>query len=101
MTAPLSSLLARWRQQSRLVRELLLLALAVLAGLLVMPPIIWLLGRATLGSYANGGPLALWIDFFRGLARGELPFWLVLIGPFLFLSLGRAAALIWRKSAVM
>jgi ABC-type uncharacterized transport system permease subunit len=107
MTQPNSSLLqrwsplARWRQQSVLVRELLLLAIAVLAGLLLMPLIIWLFGRASLGSYANGGPAALLTDFFRGLAHGELPFWVVVIGPYIFMSMARAAALLWRKSAVM
>ena len=60
-----------------------------LLGLLVMPLAIWLAGLATLGPYANGGFWALLGDFLRGLAEGSLACWIVLAGPYLFITLFR------------
>ncbi len=101
MKLPLSSLLARWRAQSPALREILLFAACLLVGLLLLPLLIWLFGRMTLGSYANGGPLKLWLDFLGGLAHGELPFWAVLAGPYLASLFFRGAALAWRRGALM
>ncbi len=101
MKLPLSSLLARWSNQSPALREVLLFAACLLVGLLLMPLLIWLFGRLTLGGYANGGPLKLWLDFLGGLAHGELPFWGVLAGPYLATLFFRAAALLWRRTALM
>lgn len=80
-----------WRRYRNLTgwrRELATLALALAFGLLVMPPLIWIAGQLTLGDYARdysgtptGGPLALWADFFAGLASGSLGYWTVLLGP--------------------
>lgn len=101
MKFTLPSLLARWRDQNAALREVLLLAGCLVAGLLLMPLLIWLVGRVTLGSYANGGPLKLWLDFLRGLGHGELPFWAVLAGPYLVTLFFRAATLLFRRSALM
>ena len=85
--------------ESRLLRALrlppgtrgeLLLALACLvAGGVLVPCLIFLVGRATLGAYAHGSVLALLADFFGGLARGSLAFWVVLLGPYLLLQAAR------------
>lgn len=101
MKLPLASLLVRWRTQSFAIRELILFAVLVLAGLLLMPWLIWLAGRAALGAYANGGPLHLWLDFLRGLAHGDLPFWGVALGPYLASLFFRIAAVAWRRNPVM
>ena len=77
--------------------EALTLALAVLVGLLVMPALIYLAGRYALDAYANGGLLSLYGDFFRGLFEPRASCWLVVIGPFVFLSLFRAFRLVLRK----
>jgi len=45
----------------------------------------------TLGDYTHGGLFALWGDYLRGLAGGELAFWIMLLGPYGFLMLGRLA----------
>lgn len=74
-----------------LQRELLLAGFALLAGLLLIPVLVWLVGRMTLGEYTHGGVPAFLADYLRGLARGDLAFWVMLLGPYGFLLLGRLA----------
>ena len=69
--------------------EAMTLGLAVLFGLLVMPALIYLPGIYILKPYANGGLLALYFDFFKGLFQLRPSFWIAVIGPFVFLSLAR------------
>ena len=77
------SRLLRWLHLPQGARgELLLALVGLLVGGLLVPCLIWAVGRATLGAYANGSVLALLGDFFRGLGRGSLPFWVVLLGPY-------------------
>lgn len=70
-------------------REGLIAGAALLVGLLLMPLLVWLAGHVFLGDYANGGPFSLLADFLRGLVRGETAYWIVLAGPYAFLTLGR------------
>jgi hypothetical protein len=83
--------------QPRLNFEAITFGLAVLFGLLVMPAFIYLAGRFTLDAYANGGVFALYGDFYKGLFEPRLSNWIVLSGPFVFLSLFRIFRLILRK----
>jgi hypothetical protein len=62
--------------------ELLLALGCLLVGGVLVPCLIWVVGRATLGAYAHGSVLGLLADFFGGLARGSVPFWVVLLGPY-------------------
>lgn len=101
MTDTPLSLLERWRSRPAALRELLLLVFCLLIGLALMPVLIWFAGRFTLGSYANGGLFKLWLDFLRGLAQREPPFWAVLVGPYVGSLLWRAGRLAWRRTAVM
>ena len=78
--------------------ELLTLGLALLAGLLVMPPLIYLAGRYTLSAYANGGLFALMLDFYKGLAEPRTSCWIVVAGPFVFLSFVRICRRFLRKA---
>lgn len=78
--------------------ELSTFALALGVGLFVLPICIWIAGRATLGSYANGGPFALYADYFIGLAKGGLSYWMAVLGPYFFLSLARLMRLLWRRT---
>jgi hypothetical protein len=75
-------------------RELLILAAALLWGLIVMPLLIWLAGSRVLGPYTHGqnthaGPFSLLADFFVGLANGSAVFWVVALGPAVLLVLLR------------
>ncbi len=74
---------------SQVRRELLWAALALLLGLLAMPALIWTAGKVSLGPYGNGGLLALFRDYLGSLAAGSLAGWIVLLGPWVVLSLGR------------
>lgn len=94
-----NSLLAAWRsyrRRSGLGREVITLALGIVAGLLLLPVAIYVVGRMLLGPYLRDttdvtadGPIALWTDYLAGLSAGSLAHWLVLLGPY-------GAYLIWR-----
>ncbi len=78
------SRLLRWLRLPQGGRgELLLALLGLLFGGVLVPCLIWAVGRATLGAYTHGSMLALLADFYAGLARGSAPFWVVLLGPYL------------------
>ncbi len=84
-----------WRGLSRLQRELIIFGAELLCGVLIVPLLIWVAGNKVLGGYTHGpsqhaGPGALLGDFFVGLAHGSSVFWLVALGPAIFLTLVRA-----------
>ncbi len=73
--------------ETRTRRELALFGAALALGLFIVPLLIWLAGHRTLGPYTHGdnplglGPLALYADYFSGLAHGWLGYWTVALGP--------------------
>jgi hypothetical protein len=83
--------------------EAMTFGLAFLAGLLIMPALIYLAGKYTLGAYAHGtvqethGVFSLFLDFFKGLVEPRPSCWVVLLGPFLFLTFARFCRMILRK----
>ena len=82
-----------WRRYQRTrgsQRELLALGLSLALGVLVMPPLIWLVGSAKLGPYSGGGLFTLWGDYLLALFKGSLAYWLVALGPYAALWLLRA-----------
>jgi hypothetical protein len=81
----------------RLKFEAMTLGLAVLFGLIFMPAFIYLAGVYTLKEYANGGLFALYFDFFKGLFMPRPSCWVVVAGPFVFLTLVRVFRWILRK----
>ncbi len=64
-------------------RELLILGGALVFGVLVMPPVLWLAGTRALGPYADGGMGDLAENFFHGLASASFAFWAVVLAPYL------------------
>lgn len=83
------SRLGRYLAAHPLAREFTSAAVCLLVGLIVMPCLIWILGRTSLGAYEHGGVFALWRDFLGGLAAGSEAFWWVLCAPYLLLWLLR------------
>jgi len=90
----------RFRGLSPLKHELVVFALALLFALAILPFVIWLAGRLFLGDYLrdysdspelarHGGPLALLLDYLRGIAAGSPGHWLVLLGPYVLLCIFR------------
>lgn len=71
-------------------RELLVLAVALAAGVFVVPPLLWAVGSRALGPYAGGGIGAFLASFYRGLAAGTFGFWMVALGPYLLTLVARA-----------
>jgi hypothetical protein len=41
--------------------------------------------KRTPSGSPTGGPLALWVDYLRGLGSGSLGYWTVLLGPYVIL----------------
>src|SRR6201985_397715 len=84
-------------------RELLVLGVALLCGLVLIPLAIWMVGNRILGPYTHGldptagGPSRLLADFFAGLGHGSVIFWCVGVGPYVILSLGRLLYLFLRS----
>jgi len=77
--------------------EAMTLGLALLFGLLVMPPLIYVAGKFTLNAYANGGVFALFFDFYKGLVELRPSCWIVVAGPFVFLTFVRLCRYVLRK----
>lgn len=82
--------IGRLRSQSPLRRELLIFAAALLFAVLVLPSLIWMAGQVFLGDYIRdptgtpiGGPLALTLDYLRGVFALSPGHWFVLLGPYL------------------
>jgi hypothetical protein len=66
-------------------RELLWALIALPVGVLLLPPLIWLVGSHVFGAYAAGNSRDLVDHFFRGLSQGQQAFWIVALGPYLAL----------------
>ncbi len=64
-------------------REALWILIAVVAGLLLLPPLIFLLGSRVFGPYAAGSTRDLVDHFYQGLGHGEKAVWVVALGPLL------------------
>lgn len=91
-----------WRYYGRtqgIWRELLAGLVCIAVGLLLMPCLIYLVGRAALGPYAGGNLFSLWHDFLDGLARGSHAAWFILLGPYVLLWLLRAGRRVLHKPA--
>lgn len=92
-------------RETRTGREVALFGGALVLGLLVIPLLIWIIGRHTLGPYTRGddphglGPLALYADYFYGLAHGWLGYWTVALGPAVLIILGRLWLGLWRHAS--
>lgn len=71
-------------------RELLMVAACIGIGVIVMPCVIFAVGRIALGPYAHGSVFALWRDFMIGLVSGSQAVWFIALGPYLFVLLLRA-----------
>lgn len=85
----------------RLQFEAITLGLAVLVGLLIMPVLIYFAGYSILQKYSNldfgPGLLELYGDFFTGLFHLQSACWVVVAGPYVFLSVFRIFRWVLRK----
>ena len=70
----------------------------------MVPVLTWVVGSRILGPYSRGtevhnNAFALLRDFFSGLVHGYVVFWIVALGPVVFLLLIRVFVLILRRTA--
>ena len=77
--------------------EGLTLGIALLFGLVIMPVLIFIAGSYALKSYAHGGLFTLFVDFYKGLVDLRPSCWIVLVGPFVFLTFFRFCRYLVRK----
>jgi hypothetical protein len=66
-------------------RELLWIVIGLVVGLLLLPPLIWLVGAHVFGPYAGGNTRELVDHFYRGLGQGQQAPWIVALGPYVAL----------------
>lgn len=64
-------------------REFLWVLIALPVGLLLLPPLIWLVGSRVFGPYGAGTARDLVDRFFHGLAQGQQAVWIIALGPYL------------------
>jgi hypothetical protein len=68
---------------------------------ILVPLAIWFVGNRILGPYTHGsnlhaGPMALLGDFFEGLSRGWVSYWIVALGPLIIILFARVAWALFR-----
>jgi hypothetical protein len=73
----------------RLKRHLAWIIAALAFAACVLPFLVYYTGLATVGPYANGGPVQFLGDWFADLARLRPGAWLLLLGPAMLV-------LVWR-----
>jgi len=73
-------------------REARLLLGSLIFGAVGAPLLVWIVGRISLGPYANGGMFAILGDFFTLLYAGSVAAWILLFAPYALLCALRLAA---------
>ena len=97
MAFSITAFLQRLRAAPRGERELWLAGLAIAFGLFLLPCFIYLAGSITLGPYEGGGLGDYVLDFLRGLVRPHLAYWIIVIGPYLLITLARGLWLLRKR----
>jgi hypothetical protein len=79
--------------------ELALAALGLLAGVGLMPVLIFYTGVATLGRYEGASLGHLYHSLFAGFGEGSIASWVVVLGPYGLYLLFKGLRAWWRASA--
>ena len=74
-------------------------ALGLLAGVGIMPVLIFYAGVATLGRYEGASLGHLYHSLFVGFREGSIASWVVVLGPYGLYLLFKGLRLWWRASA--
>jgi hypothetical protein len=80
-------------------RELWLSGIALAAGFVLMPVLIFFAGSAALGRYEGASLQHLFASIYGGLETGSAASWIVLLGPYGLYVIFRALYAWWRVGA--
>lgn len=72
-----------------ITRESILLVALVVAGLLLLPVAIYLVGQAVFGDYSDGGFADFYWQLLKQLRSGDLLVWYLILSPYLAWQLAR------------
>jgi hypothetical protein len=79
--------------------ELSIAGMGLLAGVVLMPVLIFYAGVATLGRFDGASLGHLYTSLFEGLREASIASWVVLLGPYGLYVMFRALRAWWRASA--
>lgn len=85
------------QRHPRLRRELYLLGSLLAVGFILMPTLVYIVGVLTLGPYASGGWVALFVDLYKALFRGSWPAWGIVLGPLALVVFIRTTRFLYRR----
>ena len=73
--------------------------IALLTGFALMPVLIFLAGSSLLGRYEGAGVGRIYETVYRGLEKGSVASWVVLLGPYGLYLIFKGLRSWWRASA--
>ena len=95
MLSGVSRLWRKYRHSRGLAREAMHFLFCLVAGAILIPAAIYLVGMKVLGPYEHGGYLSFVLDIVVSALRGSWPFLLLVLGPYL----GLWTLRLWRRVA--
>ena len=91
--------LAHLAEERPWAAELLVAGIGLLAGVTLMPVLIFYAGVAALGRFDGASLGRLYSSLFEGLREASIASWVVFLGPYGLYLLFRALRAWWRASA--
>ena len=91
--------LAQLAEERPWAAELLVAGIGLLAGVTLMPVLIFYAGVAALGRFDGASLGRLYSSLFEGLREASIASWVVFLGPYGLYLLFRALRAWWRASA--
>ncbi len=70
-------------------KEITLLLISVLVGIIVLPIAIYLVGNLVFGEYGNDGYSRFFIDILAALSKGTGAIWFLILSPYIVLQILR------------
>jgi hypothetical protein len=92
----LNTTVASWARERPWAWESAVVVAALVAGVALMPILIFYAGAATLGRYEGANLRSLYSSLFVGLAEGSIASWVVFLGPYALYLLFRGLRVWWR-----
>lgn len=83
--------------KDRILAELTVFALLLVAGVILLPGLIYLVGKAIFGDYGPGGLLGFYAGLQAEFRAGEPVVWFLLLSPYLLWQALRLTVLGFRR----